>query len=125
LIKIGIVGAGPAGMFSAYELSKNKKLDVTLIDMGKKVEERTEKDVMCGVGGAGTYSDGKLHFSPVLSHEKILHLFTINEYQKYLDEVDKIFTGFGVDSDYYPKDMKKANEFVQEAKKHDITLVIR
>jgi len=125
LIKIGIVGAGPAGMFSAYKLSQNKNLDITLIDMGKKVEKRTEKDIMCGVGGAGTYSDGKLHFSPVLSHEKIFHLFSPKEYQKYLDQVDKIFTDFGVDSDYYPKDMKKAEQFVEEAKKQDIRLIIR
>jgi len=125
LIKIGIVGAGPAGMFSAYRLSQIKGVEVSLIDMGKRVEKRRKKDIMCGFGGAGTFSDGKLHFSPVLSHEKILHLFAINEYKKYLDQVDKIFTDFGDDSDYYPKDMDKANEFVEEAKKHDIKLIIR
>jgi len=125
LVKIGIVGAGPAGLFSAYKLSQKKGLDVTLIDMGKRVENRTPKDIMCGIGGAGTFSDGKLHFSPVLSHEKILHLFSIPEYQKYLDQVDKIFIDFGVNSEYYPKDMDKANEFVEEAKKRNIRLVIR
>jgi len=124
-VKIGIVGAGPAGLFSAYKLSQKKGLDVTLIDMGKRVENRTPKDIMCGIGGAGTFSDGKLHFSPVLSHEKILHLFSIPEYQKYLDQVDKIFIDFGVNSEYYPKDMDKANEFVEEAKKRNIRLVIR
>ncbi|NCN38901.1 MAG: FAD-dependent oxidoreductase [Candidatus Aenigmarchaeota archaeon] len=124
-MKIGIVGAGPAGLFSAYKLSQKKGLDVTLIDMGKRVENRTPKDIMCGIGGAGTFSDGKLHFSPVLSHEKILHLFSIPEYQKYLDQVDKIFIDFGVNSEYYPKDMDKANEFVEEAKKRNIRLVIR
>jgi len=124
-VKIGIVGAGPAGLFSAYKLSQKKGLDVTLIDMGKRVENRTPKDIMCGIGGAGTFSDGKLHFSPVLSHEKILHLFSIPEYQKYLDQVDKIFIDFGVNSEYYPKDMDKTNEFVEEAKKRNIRLVIR
>jgi len=124
-LKIGIVGAGPAGMFSAYELSQNKHIDITLIDMGNRVENRSENEVMRGVGGAGTFSDGKLHFSPVLSHEKMLHLFTVKEYQQYLDQVDKIFTDFGVDSGYYPKDMKKTTELVEEAKKQNIRLVIR
>ena len=87
MTKVGIIGAGPAGMFSAYKLSQNKKLDITLIDMGKRVEDRTNKDIMCGIGGAGTFSDGKLHFSPVLSHEKMFHLFSIKEYQKYLDDI--------------------------------------
>ena len=91
----------------------------------KRVEERTPKDVMCGIGGAGTFSDGKLHFSPVLSHEKMLHLFTINEYQKYLDRVDRIFMDFGVDAELYPRDMSKTRDFVDEAKKHNIRLVIR
>lgn len=77
------------------------------------------------LGRAGTYSDGKLHFSPVLSHEKMLHLFSIKEYQKYLDEIDKIFTNFGVDSEYYPKDIEKAKKLVEEAKKHGIRMVIR
>lgn len=122
---MGIVGAGPAGLFSAYKLSQNKKVDVTIIDMGKRVENRTSKDIMCGIGGAGTFSDGKLHFSPVLSHEKMFHLFAIREYQKYLDQVDKIFTDFGVDAEYYPKNMKKSNELVEEAKKHNIRLVTR
>ena len=125
MIKVGIVGAGPAGLFSAYKLSQNKKLDITLIDMGKRVEERNNKDIMCGIGGAGTFSDGKLHFSPVLSHEKMLHLFSIKEYQTYLYQVDKIFTDFGVDADYYPKDVNKAKDFVEDVKKHDIRLVIR
>ena len=76
-----IVGAGPAGIFSAYELSKNSKLKILLIDKGQLVENRQKTDVMTGFGGAGTFSDGKLHFTPVLSHEKILHLYSIEEYQ--------------------------------------------
>ena len=36
-----IVGAGPAGLFAAYELiEKNNKLKVLILDRGKKVENR-------------------------------------------------------------------------------------
>ena len=36
-----IVGAGPAGLFTAYELiEKNSKLKVALIDKGRRAETR-------------------------------------------------------------------------------------
>lgn len=50
MINVGIVGAGPAGLFAAYRLCQNKKVNVTLIDMGKRVEDRSPKDIMCGIG---------------------------------------------------------------------------
>jgi len=121
-----IVGAGPAGLFSALEISKqNKDLKVLLIDKGNLVENRQKTEVMNGFGGAGTFSDGKLHFTPVLSHEKLLHLYSLNEYQEYLDYVEKIFIDNGVDADYYPKDMQKAKDLVDNAERHNIKLFIR
>ena len=37
-----IVGAGPAGLFAAYELiTKDKSLKIALLDKGKKAENRT------------------------------------------------------------------------------------
>lgn len=36
-----IVGAGPAGLFAAYELiTKNKKLKIALMDKGPRVKTR-------------------------------------------------------------------------------------
>jgi uncharacterized FAD-dependent dehydrogenase len=120
-----IVGAGPAGIFSSYELSKNSKLRILLIDKGQLVENRQKTDVMTGFGGAGTFSDGKLHFTPVLSHEKMFHLYTISEYQEYLDYVEKLFLEFGVPAEYYPKDLKKTQDLVDLSQKHNIKLFIR
>lgn len=69
-----VVGMGPAGLFCAYILSKSG-LDVSIIDRGKKVEERLldvdnffktgklnqNSNIQFGEGGAGTFSDGKLN----------------------------------------------------------------
>ncbi|MBT7903640.1 FAD-binding protein [Candidatus Woesearchaeota archaeon] len=130
LYDIILVGAGPAGLFAAYELikickQKGIKKRILLIEKGKSIEHRPKSEVMCGVGGAGTFSDGKLHFTPVLSHEKIFHLYEPHECQEYLDYVDKIFTEFGVNAPYYPKNMDEVNYYVNECKKNSIQLFVR
>ena len=69
-----IVGAGPAGLFTAYLLAENGYKPV-IIERGEKVEDRIktienfwstgnlniESNVQFGEGGAGTFSDGKLN----------------------------------------------------------------
>jgi len=123
---IAIVGAGPAGLFAALELAeKNPKLKVCLIDKGKSIKDREKNEVMCGVGGSGTFSDGKLHFSPVLSHDKMLDLYSVQEYQAVMDKVEETFVRFGVDSEVFPKDWKKVQELVEECKQKNIVLVPR
>ena len=121
-----ICGAGPAGIFAAYELSvKSSKLKVALIDMGKRIEDRGDDEVMSGFGGAGTYSDGKLQFTPKLSHERMFHLISPEDYQKVLDEVDEIFKGFGVKAEYYPRNGEEVRDLVEEAERQDIELIVR
>lgn len=60
-----IVGAGPAGIFSALELtSSDKGLNVLLLEKGYDLPQRQSVDIFYGWGGAGTFSDGKLNLSP-------------------------------------------------------------
>jgi len=121
-----IVGAGPAGLFACYELfQKHKSLKIALIDMGRRITERKPSEVMSGIGGAGTFSDGKLHFTAYLSHEKAFHIISQYEYQKILDYVDEVFTKFGVDAKYFPKQTKEYDELIDEATRNDIALVVR
>lgn len=121
-----IVGAGPAGMFAAHELvKKSPGLKVALVDRGKRVENRSRKDVLFGIGGSGTFSDGKLVLSAVLSHERAFHLIKPEKYRKILDYVDEVFTSFGVDCDYFPKNTREVRTLVEEAQKNDMKLVVR
>ncbi len=121
-----IVGAGPAGLFASYELlKKNPKSSIALVDLGKRIEKRKASEVMVGIGGAGTYSDGKLTLTANLSHEKAFNLISKFQYQKILDYVDTIFNDFGVDSEYYPKETEELKELIQEAETNDIELVLR
>ena len=121
-----VVGAGPAGMFACYELlKKSKNLKIALIDKGNRIENRQKSEVMCGFGGAGSYSDGKLHFTPKLSHERTFHLIEPEDYQKILDEIEAVFTDFGVTAKEYPKNPEVVRQLVEEAQIHDIELIVR
>ncbi|MCS7131913.1 MAG: NAD(P)-binding protein, partial [Hadesarchaea archaeon] len=35
-----IIGAGPAGLFAAHELSTKSKLEVLVVDMGREIDKR-------------------------------------------------------------------------------------
>ena len=75
---VAIVGAGPAGIFTAIEMiKKGSKKSIIIIEKGKSVEKRkcpkavTGKCMNCkpychittGFSGAGAFSDGKLSLS--------------------------------------------------------------
>ena len=114
-----IVGGGPAGLFAALELSQAPKLNTLLIEKGKDISERRcpvrdtggtcveckPCNLVCGLGGAGAFSDGKLvlssqvggHMGEYIGEE---HAATL---VKYVDELyvkfgasKKIFGGDGV-----------------------------
>jgi hypothetical protein len=73
-LEIGIVGAGPAGLFAALKLIE-MGLKPVIFERGKQVKERRrdlanitkhntvnpDSNYCFGEGGAGTYSDGKLY----------------------------------------------------------------
>jgi uncharacterized FAD-dependent dehydrogenase len=73
-----IVGAGPAGLATAFELTSITDLSILIVDKGKSIAGRTcsslEKlcidhpicNVTHGSGGAGLYSDGKLCLDPTV-----------------------------------------------------------
>lgn len=120
-----IIGAGPAGLFSAYELiTKNKKLKIALLDKGSSVEHRVcpmnKKGVPCqncnpcailaGYGGAGTFSDGKLNFIPRLGKSDLTKYMSETDAYKLIDETEEIFNKFKMDADVYPSNMDEAIE---------------
>lgn len=100
-----IAGAGPAGMFASLELSKTKA-HILLIDQGRDISERvcSMKDkghclhcdpcyIMCGVGGAGTYSDGLLNLHPGIGGD--LERLADGDAWRLINEVDSVFLKYG------------------------------
>lgn len=136
---VAIVGAGPAGLFCAYELKeKNPKLKVALIDKGHRAETRMcpmkvngGKCVNCkvcqilsGYGGAGTFSDGKLNFIPKLGKSDLFKYMSQSEAYQIIDDTEEIFTKFKMDSDVYPSNMDEANQIKKEVAKAGARLLV-
>ena len=140
-----IIGAGPSGAFTAYELIQlglNKTKKILIIEQGKKVEERycpiekTGKCIKCkpycnitsGFSGAGAFSDGKL----TLPNKDDDHIEVGGNLQDYLGVektkelmyyADDIYLKFGAD----PKvegieNSDKIQEISEKAKKNNILL---
>ena len=116
-----IIGAGPSGIFCAYELKRqNPRLKVLMIEKGRCIEKRRcpkrttnvcagckPCSITTGFAGAGAFSDGKLSLSPdvggtlpeILGYEKA---------EKLIHEADEIYLKFGADRKVYGIDDQAA-----------------
>ena len=134
-----IVGAGPAGLFCAYELIENNpKLKVTILEKGKKVNNRvcpmnklkTECkncnpcNILSGLGGAGTFSDGKLNYIPKLGKSDLFKYMSEEEAYKLVDDTEKIFNRFNMDAKIFPSDMTEAEKIQKKCTKLGMRLLI-
>ena len=134
-----IVGAGPAGLFCAYELiEKNNKLKIALIDKGRRAETRmcpmkvnggkclncNPCQIMSGYGGAGTFSDGKLNFIPKLGKSDLFKYMSQSEAYQIIDDTEEIFTRFKMDSEVYPSNMDEAEQIKKEVAKTGARLLV-
>ncbi len=105
-----IVGAGPAGIFTAYELLQhNPELKILMFEKGHEMQYRkcpkhtVGKCVKCepcnittGFSGAGAFSDGKLSLSPEVGGDlpQLIGYKTVEELISYTDD---IYLNFGAD----------------------------
>jgi uncharacterized protein len=113
-----IIGGGPAGIFAALELCQTPGLKILLVEKGKDISRRLcpvrdtgsacvscgPCNLVCGLGGAGAFSDGKLvlstkiggHLGEYIGEASTARLI------KYVDELylrfgatEKVFSGDG------------------------------
>jgi len=93
-----IVGGGPAGIFAALELSQSLGLKVLLIEKGKDIDQRT--NLVCGLGGAGAYSDGKLTLTPEVGG-RLQDYLSKAEALALIKHVDDTYLKFGAPNKLY------------------------
>ncbi|NLE77634.1 MAG: NAD(P)/FAD-dependent oxidoreductase [Chloroflexi bacterium] len=130
-----IVGAGPAGIFAALELSREPGRRILVLDKGPELEKRrcprqvTGKCAHCnpcelltGWGGAGAFSDGKLtlstqvggHLSEILSEEPA---------QRLIQEVDQVWVHYGASPVVHGADMDEVERLQKKAARAGLQLV--
>ncbi len=133
-----ITGAGPAGIFAALELTRNRDdLKILILEKGNDISRRKcpsrEKggvcfncspcSTVCGWGGAGAFSDGKLTLSSEIggSLEQYLGQDKLEEMIQY---VDKIYLQFGAPGHVYGLEHhEEIQEFQRRATLAELKLI--
>lgn len=147
-----IVGAGPSGIFCAYELIEQKKAkSVLLIEQGRNIKQRscpiekTKKCLHCkpycnitsGFSGAGAFSDGKLLSYHLSMHNNnddmylggngggyIKQYYSPTEIREMLTYTDNIYLKFGAEP--HLEGIENQEEILnlqQKAKKEGVSLI--
>ncbi|WP_347561840.1 NAD(P)/FAD-dependent oxidoreductase [Clostridium sp. E02] len=115
-----IIGAGPSGIFCAYELIEKKPdLKILMIEKGRPIEKRTcpkrttkvcvgckPCSITTGFAGAGAFSDGKLSLSPDVGGN-LPEILGYDHTVELLKESDNIYLKFGADTNVYGLDKQK------------------
>ncbi len=121
-----IVGAGPAGIFTALELAKRDGLRVLMLEKGPDIEKREcpAREGACrrcatcaitsGWGGAGAFSDGKLSLSPAVGGWLEEYVGT-RMLRDLIDRVDQLYLEFGAPRRVYGDEADKVDEWRRRA----------
>ena len=131
-----IIGAGPAGIFAALELTAKCDARILIIDQGAPLEKRkckTQREygrclrcdpcaITSGWGGAGAFSDGKLTLTPAFGG--FLNEFIDQDLvEKLIDEVDRIYLSYGASEKIYGTDLEAVKDMERRAAAAGLNLI--
>ncbi len=137
MYNVAIIGAGPAGIFTALEIMKLKPdWKVILVEKGKKIEKRKcflregqrvcpgckKCGLLCGWGGAGAFSDGKLTLTPDVGGNLVDYM-SRKEVEELIDYTDRIYLDFGATEVVYGTNREDYAELAQEATLAELKLI--
>jgi hypothetical protein len=127
-----IVGAGPAGLFAANELAEKRK--VIVIDKGRSVGKRLcplsslnackkcqPCNILCGVGGSGTFSDGLLNLCPDIVGGDLTEFTDRDDANRLVNFVDETFLKYGAPN----KLQDNTDERIEELKRNSRSYGVR
>ncbi|MEM2896145.1 MAG: FAD-dependent oxidoreductase, partial [Candidatus Bathyarchaeia archaeon] len=130
-----IVGCGPAGIFSAYELTEKTNLKILMLEKGPDLSERkcpASRGIGCikcnpcsllsGWGGAGAFSDGKLTLSKEVGGW-LNEYISNSELEKHIDYVDRVYLKFEAPNRLYGTELDKIEEIERRATLAGLRLV--
>ena len=130
-----IVGAGPAGIFSALELVEKTKLSILMLDRGQDINQRKcpssrgyecvncdPCSVLSGWGGAGAFSDGKLTLSTEVGGW-LNQYMSSKELENLLSYTDRIYLKYGAPEHVYGCDEEKIEDIERKASLAGLKLI--
>lgn len=137
MYNVAIIGAGPAGIFTALEIVKLRpEWKVVLVEKGKKIEKRKcplregskycpsckKCGLLCGWGGAGAFSDGKLTLTPDVGGNLVDYM-SRKEVEDLIDYSDKLYLDFGATEVVYGTDKESFADIAHKATLAELKLV--
>jgi len=131
-----IIGTGPAGIFAALELINNSHLKILMIEKGGDLEHRAcpmiESSVpcvqcgicsiLCGWGGAGAYSDGKLTLTSDFGGW-LKDYLSPSELASALEYVDSLYRTFGAGGDVHGDNKEALSHLKKKAAGYNLELI--
>jgi uncharacterized FAD-dependent dehydrogenase len=113
-----IIGAGPAGIFAALTLADSGVKPILVLEQGNDINQRNRRggrDILCGWGGAGAFSDGKLTLSSEVGG--FLGDFIPKEdLERLLKETDTIYLKYGAPRRTYGRVSDQTEQLYTKAK---------
>ena len=137
MYNVAIIGAGPAGIFSALEIVKLKPdWKVVLIEKGERIEDRKcllregyakcpsckKCGLLCGWGGAGAFSDGKLTLTPDVGGNLVDYM-SRKDVEDLIEYADNLYLKFGATKEVFGTDSKIFHEIERKAALAELKLV--
>ncbi len=121
--RVVIIGAGPAGIFAALTLKRSGAAEVLLLEKGADITNRERSSgILCGWGGAGAFSDGKLIISSEVGG--FLNEFVpAEELAGLLEEADRIYLDYGVSQTLHGDLGERARALGEQAKLAGLSFV--
>ena len=122
-----IVGAGPAGIFCAYEFSKlNPTKKVLLVEQGEDIITRSQRKVhrsiTTGFGGSGAFSDGKYNITAEFGGW-LTNYIGVDETLNLINYVDEINLSFGAPKEITDPTTKAILDIERKGLAHGLKLL--
>lgn len=130
-----VVGAGPAGIFSALELTQKNNLKILMLDRGQDINQRKcpssrgfecvhcdPCSVLSGWGGAGAFSDGKLTLSTEVGGW-LNQYVSAKELKELVNYADSMYLKFGATERTYGANVEKVDEIERKASLAGLKLI--